>query len=628
MRLRWYDLRYSGSSSTLEGAFRSAYADQSVAHVRLALLLGCLLVAAFGWLDHLLFPEDKYLAWFIRFGVIIPSALVTIGLTWTSFFQKWMQPLLLFTLLVSGVGITVMTILVPAPGSYLYYAGNVLVIFFGYTFLRLRFTWATLGGWILVAAYLAAALGLSETPTEVLISNSFFFISANLLGMVAAYAMEYYSRRDFFLVQALTEETMQVQEARDELEERVEERTRELSQINSALAAEVERREELQGQLAQAQRLEAVGSLAAGVAHDLNNILSGLVGWPDVLLMDLEPESPLAGTVRTIQKSGEEAAAMVQDLLTLARRGVQVKEGVNLSDLVRAQLNSPALGRYTETHPHVKVQAFLAPDLLPVVGSSVHLGKVVANLISNALEANLVDGGVTVATENRYLDVPFQGYEVVPIGEYAVLTVSDTGVGISEQDLSEIFEPFYTKKRMGRSGTGLGMTVVWTAVKDNEGFLDIRSREGSGTTIKVFLPISRGEMVTLPPRFTFEDFKGTEHILVVDDLETQREIAARMLEKLGYRVTKAESGEAAVTWMGANQADLIILDMVMDPGIDGCETYRRILEGHGPQKAIIASGYAENERVRELQELGAGTYVKKPFTLERLAMAVRGELDR
>jgi len=212
-------------------------------------------------------------------------------------------------------------------------------------------------------------------------------------------------------------------------------------------------------------------------------------------------------------------------------------------------------------------------------------------------------------------------------GDYACLTVADTGTGISEADRDRIFEPFYTKKVMGRSGTGLGMAVVWGTVKDHNGYIGIESFEGHGTTFKLFFPIVRGAAVEETPRFNLDECRGDgETILVVDDVELQRRIASRILEKLGYRVTSVASGEAALEYLNAHRVDLVVLDMIMDPGMDGLDTYRRILEVNPSQKAIIASGFSETERVREAQALGAGPYVKKPYTIEKIGLAVKETL--
>jgi len=220
-------------------------------------------------------------------------------------------------------------------------------------------------------------------------------------------------------------------------------------------------REDLQSQLRRAQKMEAIGMLAGGVAHDLNNILGGLVSYPELLLLQLPEDSPLRKSILTIQKSGEKAAAVVQDLLTLARRGVVVTEVVNPNDVIAEYLKSPEHENLQSYHPGVHIETHLEKDVLNILGSSTHLSKTVMNLISNAAEAMPEGGELTISTENRYIDRPIRGYDNVKEGDYVVLAISDTGTGISPDDMQKIFEPFYTKKKMGRSGTGLGMAVVW-----------------------------------------------------------------------------------------------------------------------------------------------------------------------
>jgi CheY-like chemotaxis protein len=251
------------------------------------------------------------------------------------------------------------------------------------------------------------------------------------------------------------------------------------------------------------------------------------------------------------------------------------------------------------------------------------------NLVSNAAEA-MLDGGTTViTTENRHIDKIMYGFDDINKGDYATLTVTDTGIGISPEDIERIFEPFYTKKTMGRSGTGLGMAVVWGTVKDHRGYIDIASTEGQGTEITLYFPITRKEFYPEAEIKSIQELMGKgESILVVDDIEEQRQIASEMLEKLGYRVATVSSGEEAVAYMHGHKADLLVLDMIMEPGLDGLETYREILKIFPGQKSIIASGYSESVRVKEALELGAGTYVKKPYLLEKIGRAIRVELDR
>ena len=390
-----------------------------------------------------------------------------------------------------------------------------------------------------------------------------------------------------------------------------------------------EEKKGLKARLQRAEKMEAIGMLAGGVAHDLNNVLSGIVSYPELLLMDLPQESRLRKPILTIQKSGERAAAVVQDLLTLSRRGVVATEVVNLRKIVSEYLKSPEHKKLLSYHPKVKVETLLKSNLLNISGSPVHLSKTVMNLLYNAAESMPDGGKVFISLENRYVDRPISGYDAVDEGDYVVLTVSDTGIGIAPEDMERIFEPFYTKKVMGRSGTGLGMAVVWGTVKDHNGYIDIQSAEGEGTTFTLYFPATREKSAGEKSLLTFEDYKGKgESILVVDDVAEQREIASEMLEKLGYSVTSVSSGEEAIDYMKDNSADLLVLDMIMDPGIDGLETYKRILELRPGQKAIIVSGFTETDGAREVQKLGAGAYVKKPYLIEKLGTTVRDELSK
>jgi CheY-like chemotaxis protein len=318
----------------------------------------------------------------------------------------------------------------------------------------------------------------------------------------------------------------------------------------------------------------------------------------------------------------------VEDLLTLARRGVVAVEVTNLNQIINSYLNSPECEKLKEFHPDAKIETDLEMYSLNIMGSPVHLSETVMNLVSNAAEAMPDGGNIFISTESKYIDKPIRGYDDIKEGDYVILTITDTGIGISSEDMERIFEPFYTKKVMGRSGTGLGMAVVWGTVKDHKGYIDIESTEGKGTTFTLYFPVTRKEISGKEEALPMEEYMGKgESILVVDDVEGQREIASSILKKLGYSVTSVSSGEEAVDYMKDNSVDLLILDMIMDPGIDGLETYKRIIKLHPNQKAIIASGFSETDRVKEAQRLGAGKYIKKPYTLEKIGIAVKNELS-
>ena len=387
-------------------------------------------------------------------------------------------------------------------------------------------------------------------------------------------------------------------------------------------------REVLEARLHRSEKMEAIGLLAGGVAHDLNNILSGLVSYPELLLLDLPPGSPLRRPIKTIEASGKRAAAIVQDLLTLARRGVAVSQVVDLNRIVKDYLASPEHQKLLNYHPGVRVRTDLDDRLMRVQGSPVHLSKTVMNLVSNAAEAmNPAGGTITLSSRNQYVDRPIRGYDEVKEGDYAVLTVADDGIGIAAEDLKRIFEPFYSKKVMGRSGTGLGMAVVWGTVKDHKGYIDVESRPKRGSTFALYFPVTREVDQADAETHAIQDLAGRgETILIVDDVPDQREIATRILSRLGYTVTSVPSGEAAVAYLKRGRADLLVLDMIMDPGMDGLDTYRQILSFRPDQKAVLASGFSENDRVREAQRLGASRYVKKPYTLESIGRAVKAAL--
>jgi PAS domain S-box-containing protein len=378
--------------------------------------------------------------------------------------------------------------------------------------------------------------------------------------------------------------------------------------------------------LARSKKMESLGLLAGGVAHDLNNVLSGIVSYPDLLLLKLPENSPFRESIETIKESGDRAVAIVQDLLTVARGVATTKEPLNLNDLIGDYLHSPEFDELKQFHPTVTVKTALDTDLLNITGSQVHIRKAVMNLLSNASEAIKGSGNITISTVNRYVDKPLRAYDDIYTGEYAVLAVSDDGSGISSDDLERIFEPFYTKKIMGRSGTGLGLAVVWNVVQVHKGYIDVTSNE-NGTTFELFFPITREEISRKDLSIPYKDLKGDgEKILVIDDVESQRDISCKMLDSFDYKTKAVSSGEEAVKYLKENTADLILLDMIMEPGINGRETYERIIKIHPNQKAIIVSGFAETDDVKETQKLGAGKFIKKPLTLERIGLAVKEEM--
>ena len=380
--------------------------------------------------------------------------------------------------------------------------------------------------------------------------------------------------------------------------------------------------------LAHSKKMESLGLLAGGVAHDLNNVLSGIVGYPELILLNLSKNNELRKPLETIRESGHRASAIVKDLLTVARGVATTKQLLSLNHVIRDYLNSPEYERLREHHPLVTVNTHFNPDLFNVSASYEHIRKVIMNLVSNAVEAIKEEGKVTLSTFNRTIDKPLKGFDVIAAGDYAVIAVSDDGPGISSNDLPRIFEPFYSKKVMGRSGTGLGLAVVWNVVQDHKGYINV-STGNSGSTFELYFPIIMGEISKDDLPISIDDYKGNgERILVVDDVGSQREISCKMMEILGYKTESVPSGEAAVEYLTKNAVDLLFLDMIMDPGINGLETYSRIKKIHPNQKAIIVSGFAETTDVKETIKLGACQFLEKPLMLAKVAQAVKEALKK
>lgn len=385
-------------------------------------------------------------------------------------------------------------------------------------------------------------------------------------------------------------------------------------------------RQELAQKLQHAQKLEAIGLMAGGVAHDLNNILSGVVSYPELLIMQLPQDSDMRRPLQTIREAGQRAAEVVADLLTVARGTASVKKVIDLNLLIHDFFISPEWSNLKLRHPEVVTELHLDPDLLHVSCSPIHIRKCIMNLLLNAVEASGISGIISVTTANRYIDRPDAGNNYLNRGEFVQVEVTDCGHGIAEEDRERIFEPFYTKKVLGKSGTGLGLTIVWNTVQEHGGTVMVTSGE-QGTTFTLFLPATREQLDEQPDEVAMAALHGKgERILVVDDEKMQREIAGQFLLRLGYQVHTAASGEEAVAAVRDTPVDLILLDMIMDPGLNGLQTFEQILALRPGQKAVIASGFSENELVRNTLRLGAGCFIKKPYSFNQLGLAIKQTL--
>lgn len=418
----------------------------------------------------------------------------------------------------------------------------------------------------------------------------------------------------------------ELEQAHDRLEERVKERSKELvKEINQRKKVQSEKAV-TEAKLLKAEKMEAIGLMAGGVAHDLNNILSGLISYPELLLMQLPRDSEMRQDVESMKAAGKRASEIVADLLTVARGAASVKKAANLNIFVHEYLQSPEFNKCSLQYRKITFTTRLSPDLANIFCSPVHIKKCLMNLIINGAEATDKAGEIVISTRNQDVVQPISKNYYVPPGHYAVLSVTDTGTGIADKDIDHIFEPFYTKKIMGVSGTGLGLAVVWNTVQDHNGAIAVHT-SGKGTTFELYFPITDEPAEEQEAFCQLKDLQGNgEKILVVDDEALQRDIASRKLTILGYKVHTLPSGEEAVKYLMDNTVDLILLDMIMDPGMNGRETYEQIIRLHPGQKAVIASGFSQTEDVVRTQEIGAHGFLKKPYTIEELGKAVLMEI--
>ncbi len=406
---------------------------------------------------------------------------------------------------------------------------------------------------------------------------------------------------------------------------------------------EAERRHDaLEEHLYRAERLEYLGVLAGGVAHNLNNVLGPVVALPDVLESTIErvatgSEDALAearSELQWIRSASQRAAAVLNDLLTMGSRSNIDREPVDMKNVVKALISSKTCVDLQAAYPDVTIDCNTSERSLLVRGSANHLQRAIGNLIINAFQSIDGSGTVTISVGETHLDYPRPAYEIIPAGHYSLLRIADTGCGIEPDGLNRMFEPFYTTKAADeRSGTGLGLSVARGIIKDHGGFFHVESSVGDGTGVNIYLPLvddtlddGAGEAKAAAAE------GGGERLLCVDDEDMQRRLVHMGLEPRGYIITDVPNGQEAVAFFErthqAGQSspfDVVLLDMIMEVGFDGLVTLEKILELYPDQKVIIVSGHAPDRRGEAATALGAG-WVSKPYTFSTLDTAIRERL--
>lgn len=385
---------------------------------------------------------------------------------------------------------------------------------------------------------------------------------------------------------------------------------------------------ELQKKLAEANKLNALGLMAGQVAHDLNNILTGIVSYPDLLLMQMEKSDKNYEQIRKIQSAGKRAAAVVSDLVAITRGRSQLKTVENINDLVMQYLNSLEHCERRAQFAGVTIETSLRRDVHNVCCSPQHMHKVLLNLVGNALEAIQGNGVVRISTENCQFTHPLRGEkENGKTNHYVRLVVADSGPGISEKDIDHIFNPFYSTKVMGKSGTGLGLSVVWNIIQEHDGWIDVKGNT-PGAAFEIYLPATYQDTCQVdPPEHEIVGQGNGERILIVDDQVEQNEVMEIALSDLGYTTYSVSSGEAAIEFLKSEPVDLLLMDMIMGKGLNGRETLERIFQDNPNQKAIVISGYAKREEIEKTRALGVSCFMEKPVTLAKINSAIQQALS-
>ena len=395
--------------------------------------------------------------------------------------------------------------------------------------------------------------------------------------------------------------------------------------ITEQKKAQQEKRK-LERKLERARRMESLGILAGGVAHDLNNILGPILGYPDLILTTLPHDNPIRADLEMIKAAAERASDVVQDLLMLARRGKYDMKPLNINRVIEEYFRSSTFEINKARYPDVSYKLELDENVKTINGSKAHLSKTIMNLVINAFESMTHGGNLTLRTFSASVESRMTLFGELPKGDYTIIEVQDTGYGIEEEDLTHIFEPFYTRKEMGRSGSGLGLSVVFGVIQDHNGYLNVTTEMGVGTTFSFYIPFIEN---TEPSTNNKEkNMTGSESILIVDDIEEQRNLAARLLSSLGYKTDTAENGSEALKILKKKRYDLIVLDMIMEDDFDGLDTFKEILKIRPDQKAIIVSGFAETDRVKEARNLGVNKYIRKPYSIKKIGTAIRTILEK
>lgn len=380
----------------------------------------------------------------------------------------------------------------------------------------------------------------------------------------------------------------------------------------------------LQQQLIQAQKMESIGTLAGGVAHDFNNIMCAILGYASIMKMSMKIDHPFYNYLDTIESSANRAAQLTNQLLAFARAGKPNVKVLNINMIVKETINL-----IKETfNRSIEIESELEDDPLSIEGDANQIQQIIMNLCVNARDAMPDGGKLTIRTGAAEITPEYaESHLGAKEGDCVRLTVTDTGIGIDESIIRRIFDPFFTTKAPGE-GTGLGLSVVYGVVKNHEGYIDARSEVGKGTIFEIFFPAVEGARIEEEEVMVKPQTGNRELILVIDDEDTIRNLAREILEKNGYRTLLASDGEEGVELYKTYREEikLVIVDMIM-PKLGGLETFQGLKATDKSVKALLSTGYNHSERVQEILDSGVRGFIKKPYNMNELLLQVRRTID-
>ncbi|MCA1757265.1 MAG: response regulator [Bacteroidales bacterium] len=624
-------LSFTGDLAKYEKDYLADNFEKSLTPFRFSLILAMIFYGAFAFLDAISVPQLKEVFWLIRFGIVYPVLIAVFAFSFSNLFKKYMQPIISFIMFLTGFGIIIMIILAARVSNYSYYAGLILIFIFGYTFIRARFIYASVSGWLIVITYEISAIWISDTPMEILVNNNYFFISANIIGMFISYFLELSSRNDFYMRLLLQHEQENVQNANNALEKRVRERTQQLTTVNQNLKKEIETRKkyekeraELETQLFQLKKMETIGTLAGGIAHDFNNILTPILGYTDMALEELPDESTLKFDLEQINNAAIRGKDLVQQILTFSREVNFEKKPIELNNVVVEVLNL-LKGSFP---PGIEVRQKLDPETGTILADATHMHQIIMNLCTNASFAMIQTGGVLEVSLD-VINVTKSLVTKVPnlkTGKYIKLAISDTGHGMDSKTRERIFEPFFTRKEVG-SGSGLGLSVVHGIVNNYGGAITVDSTPGQGTLFTIYLP-QHGTKPASLEELNKTVTKGNEYILFVDDEQEITYMGKKMLENLGYRVTIKTDSLSALEEFRENpmKYSLLVTDLTM-PKLFGTELADEMRLIRPELKVIVITGYIDTISEEMKEKHGISEIIMKPLILSDFSKVIRKVLD-